>query len=67
MGNGVPSGYFDLGRESVSGTGLGTDVPPRPVGLGISGFNGWPKAVRLAKRVAVPSTVASVVPRRSLR
>jgi len=60
---------FVFGRESVCGTGLGVVDPPRSAGLVISAlsFSGWPKAVRLAKWVADPLTVARVVPRRSLR
>ena len=69
VGFGLFGDYGFGGSEGVCGTGFGGVVPPRSVGLGISvaSLSGWPKAVRLAKRVTGPSTVARVVPRRSLR
>ena len=61
--------YLFRGRDGIAGTGLGAVVASRLPGLGMEEVNlsGWPNAVRLAMWVAVPSTVARVVPRRSLR
>ena len=61
--------YWLVGRASACGTGFGIGVPARSAGAGMSavGLICCPKAVRVAKRVAGPSTVATVVPSMSLR